>query len=445
MPGPNLVFVFADQWRAQALSHAGDQNLSTPALDAFAAEGVRFTSAVSNAPVCSPHRATLMTGLYPHLNGMVVNDQCLAASCPGPYLADCLNDAGYRTAYIGKWHIDGRGRRKFVPPERRLGFSWWRGFECNHDYWDAPCYGDSPDPETLPGYESFAQTDMACRFLREEAREPFALFLSWGPPHNPYGTAPEEFRARHRPEDIALRPNVPVATEAAARKDLAGYYAHCEALDHAFGRLLEAIEESRRSRDTIAIFTSDHGDMLGSQGAFRKQRPYEESILVPLIVRDPRRGLGPAEVDAPISTVDLMPTLLGLCGCPVPERCQGRDWTPVIRAGAAPPVDAALLACYSPFHEYTTRGGGRAYRGLRTRRHTYVRFIDGVRHLFDNVADPYQMRDLAAAPESARLLAELEARLSAMLEEARDPFETPAEIFRRWSVRLNKDGDVFYE
>ncbi len=445
MPGPNLLFVFGDQWRAQALSHAGDPNLATPNLDAFAASGVRFTNAVSNSPVCSPHRATLMTGLYPHLNGMVANDQCLAANCPGPYLAECLAAGGHQTAYIGKWHIDGRGRRRFVPPERRLGFGLWRGFECNHDYWDAPCYGDSPEPETLPGYESFAQVELARRFLAGQAREPFALFLSWGPPHDPYGTAPEEFRSRHRPEDVLLRPNVPAAAEAVARKELAGYYAHCEALDLAFGRLLAALEETGHARDTVVIFTADHGDMLGSQGFFRKQRHYDESVLVPMLVRDPRRTLGPAAVEAPISTIDLMPTLLGLAGCEVPERCQGRDWTPAIREGAAPPVDAALLACHAPFHQYTAAKGGRAYRGVRTARHTYVRFIDGVRQLFDNAADPYQMRDLAASPEHAGTMAELESRLAALLKEARDPFEPPEELFRRWSVRLNARGEVYYD
>jgi arylsulfatase A-like enzyme len=191
------------------------------------------------------------------------------------------------------------------------------------------------------------------------------------------------------------------------------------------------------------VFTSDHGDMLGSQGFFKKQRHWDESVLVPLIVRDPRREAGPAEIDAPISTIDLMPTLLGLCGCEIPGRCQGSDWTPVLRENAAPPADEALIACHAPFHQYTDAGG--AYRGLRTRRHTYVRFIDGRQMLFDNEADPYQMRDLSAAPGSAELLAGLEARLGAMLEEAGDPFEAPQDLFRKWSVRLDADGDVYYE
>jgi arylsulfatase A-like enzyme len=444
MSQPNLLFVFADQWRGQAFGYAGDRNLSTPNIDDFASEGVCFTNAVSNAPVCGPHRAILMTGLYPHLNGMVANDQCLAENCSGPYLADCLKQGGYQTAYIGKWHLDGHGRRKFVPPERRLGFESWWGFECNHDYWDAPCFHDSPEPETLTGYESFAQLELARNYLGQKHDKPFALFLSWGPPHDPYGTAPEEYRQRHSPESVKLRPNVPAESQVEARRELAGYYAHCEALDFAFGQLLAELESTGLAENTIVIFTSDHGDMLGSQGHSRKQRHYDESILVPLLIRDPRVS-GPETIEAPISTIDLMPTLLGLCDCRVPERCQGSDWSRVISGNARPPTDAALIACQVPFHQYKASCGGQAYRGLRTNRYTYVRFIDGARQLFDNLNDPYQLNDLAAEGSSKELLESLETRLQELLAASDDPFAQPEALLKQWSVKLNEEGDVYYD
>ena len=245
----NIVFVLADQWRAQAFGYAGNSCVSTPNLDRFAEESLDFTNAVSGCPVCSPYRASLMTGVYPHRHRMMVNDQCLHSMYDGPFLGECLRDAGYRTAYIGKWHVDGRGRNSFVPPERRLGFEWWKGFECNHDYWNSYYYsGNDPRPYKWRGYDADAQTDEACRYLREgTGEEPFALFLSWGPPHSPYGSAPEKFRDMYDPGRISLRPNVPETSADKARQDLAGYYAHCSALDAAFGRLLNELKTDRKS------------------------------------------------------------------------------------------------------------------------------------------------------------------------------------------------------
>jgi arylsulfatase A-like enzyme len=447
MTAPNLLFVFGDQWRAQAFGYAGDPNARTPRLDAFARESVTVPQAVSGCPVCTPYRASLLTGRTPLATGMIVNDQRLHAA-PGGSLADHLNAAGYDTGWIGKWHIHGGGRTKPIPPAHRLGFRFWRGYECTHSYNQSFYYADTDEPQPWKGYDAEAQTACAEDYLRTHDRSrPFALFLSWGPPHDPYQTAPERFRAMFTPEAIQLRPNVPDAVAGPAREKLAGYYAHGAALDACFGRLLDTLKQTGLDRDTIVVFTSDHGDLAGSQGLWNKQWPYEESIRVPFLLRWPAAlGRQARSVDLLLDAPDLMPTLLGLCGAPVPPGLDGRDYAGVLlgREEADPATDA-VLTCYTPFHQMVRRTGGKEYRGLRTRRYTYVIAPDGPWFLFDNETDPYQLRNLVNQPELAAVQAALDRRLRDRLKALRDPFETGPDLIARFHIRLNEKGDVFYE
>ena len=446
---PNLLFVFADQWRRQALGHEGDPNVGTPRIDAFAEESVRFANAVSGCPVCSPYRASLMTGQYPLTHGMMVNDQSIRSGAVS--FADALNAVGYGTAYIGKWHIDGHGRSRFVPKERRLGFQRWLGYECTHQYVDSPYYADSPEPKIWRGYDAEAQTAAAIHYLQERSRTaaPFALFLSWGPPHDPYDTAPERFRKMYSPENLQLRPNVPPEAADKARRTLAGYYAHCSALDECFGRLLDEVRRLGLEDDTIVVFTSDHGDMHGSHGLWKKQWPHEESIGVPFLLRWPSAlASTPRVLDQPFDAPDIMPTLLGLCGVQPPGTVEGKDLSPLIRGEGEGDDDGALLACYFPFHELNYSKGGRDYRGIRTRRHSYVRSHEEPWFLFDNQADPWQLRNLAADPECEALRRELDTALADLLRRRGDRFEPGQDILRHYEVRLaptDHGDDVFYE
>jgi arylsulfatase A-like enzyme len=447
MSQPNLLFVFGDQWRAQAFGYAGDPNARTPRIDAFSRESVNVPRAVSGCPVCTPYRASLMSGRSPLAVGMCVNDQRLH-SVPGGSLADHFNAAGYDTGWIGKWHIHGDGRARFVPPGHRLGFRYWRGCECTHTYNDSLYYGDSPEPKRWTGYDAEAQTDCAIDYLKSHGRSrPFALFLSWGPPHDPYQTAPERFRSLFKPAEIRLRPNVPEAMAEEARENLAGYYAHGAALDDCFGRLLDTLAQTGLDQDTLVIFTSDHGDLCGSQGLWNKQWPYDESIRVPFLLRC-HAGLGgePRTVDLLLDAPDLMPTLLGLCGAAAPPGLDGCDYSDILlgRKPADPATDA-VLSCYTPFHQMTRQKGGWEYRGLRTLRYTYVINPSGPWYLFDNEADPYQLRNLVNAPEVAAVQAALDRRLRERLSRLRDPFEPGPALLARFHVRLNESGDVYYE
>ena len=442
---PNIVFLFGDQWRAQATGYMGDPNVKTPHIDKLAAESVNLVNAVSGWPVCSPYRGTLMSGQYPDRHGVFVNDVLLSPE--SPCIAEILSDEGYATGYIGKWHIDGNGRGSFIPEERRRGWQHWKVLECTHDYNNSFYYSDRNVKYRWEGYDVFSQTRDAVTYIHEHAKqpEPFCLFVSWGPPHNPYQTAPKKYNDMYDPETLELRPNVTAAQEAAARRDLAGYYAHCTAMDDAVGDVRKAIEDAGIDEDTIFIFTSDHGDMLGSQGEQRKQRPWDESIRIPFLIRYPKKyGNEGRTLSCMFNSVDIVPTLLSLCDVDVPDSMQGRNYSEVFTGNTEAPTDAALLACYSPFGEWTRQNGGREFRGVRTPRYTYVRDLNGPWLLYDNETDPYQLHNRANDSAFADIQTMLEQKLTEKLEEASDEFLPGEEYIKRWGYVTDENGTVPY-
>lgn len=443
---PNVVFVFGDQWRQQATGYAGDPNVQTPNIDALAARSVNFTHAMAGCPVCSPARACLLTGQRPLTHGVFVNDVSLQPR--GPSIAQAFSSGGYDTAYIGKWHVDGHGRSSYIPPQRRLGFGYWKVLECTHDYNHSAYYaGDSDEKLFWDGYDAIAQTRDAQTYIREHAAgKPFLLMLSWGPPHAPYGTAPEEFQKLYDADAITLRPNVPDDLVSEARQWLAGYYAHCSALDACVGDLITTLRESGIEDDTVFVFTSDHGDMLGSQGHTKKQRPWEESIRVPFLLRYPRLpGWQARQTDALIDTPDIMPTLLCLCGVAIPDSVEGLDFSAHIAGGEDPSDGSALILCVQPFGQWTrAKHGGREYRGLRTKRHTYARDRDGPWLLYDNEADPYQLRNLVDEPEASGVWAELDQTLDRTLASQNDEFLPGMDYIDQWGYAVDETGTVPY-
>jgi len=443
---PNIVFVVADQWRAQAFGFAGDPNVHTPNLDRFASHAVRFVNAISTLPVCSPTRASLLTGQRALTHGVFINDVPLD---PGANtMPKMLHAAGYDTACIGKWHVDGHGRSAFIPRERRQGFDYWKVLECTHDYNRSAYYADDSERRAWEGYDALAQTQDACDYLRtrRDATKPFLLWLAWGPPHDPYLTAPPEYRALYSADRLQLRPNVPSPAPASLRTNLAGYYAHCAALDSAFGKLWQTLRDTGLADNTILVFTSDHGDMLGSQGMMKKQKPYDEAIRVPLLIDWPQ-GLGhqPRALEAPIATEDLLPTLLGLCRVPIPRTVEGLDYSRCLRGGRAPGDGAAVMMCVTPFGEWERRNGGREYRGLRTASHTYVRDLRGPWLLFDDRSDPYQTNNLVNQPQSAKLQRQLDRQLRRKLTARGDDFLAGPEYLRRWHYQVDPNGTMPYK
>jgi arylsulfatase A-like enzyme len=448
MKQPNVVFLFADQWRAQAVGYAGDPNVKTPCLDALSRESVMFTGAVSNCPICTPYRASLLSGQYPLTNGLFMNDLCLPDNENS--IAQVLKRNGYDTAYIGKWHLDGHGRSAYIPPERRQGFDYWKVLECTHDYNNSFYYsGGSAEKRRWPEYDAFAQTADAEQWLagRKEKDKPFILLVSYGTPHNPYQTAPEEFKALYDPQALVLRENVPAELAEKARVDLVGYYAHITALDQCVWRIDNALKKAGLGEDTIFIVTSDHGDSMESQcdpayPGVNKQRPYDESVMVPLLIRGP--GLAPRKEDVLIASPDLMPTILGLCGVSIPATVEGMDYSAHLKGGERLERDAVLIASYSPFADWRPERGGREFRGIRTPGYTYVEDIEGPWLMFDNGADPYQLKNMIRDPAAAPLRAMLADRLNAELKARNDPFLPAAELRKQWNYPIDAVGAIPY-
>lgn len=448
---PNILYLFSDQWRATDHGYAGNREVHTPNLDRLAAESLNFTHAVSGIPVCCPHRASLLTGQRPLSHGLYLND--LALTTGHRSVAHCLNDAGYATGYIGKWHIDGRGRSAFTPEDRRQGFRFWRGLECTHDYNKSFYYADTPERIPWDGYEPFPQTRMAQDYLTRHAKndnaDPFALFVSWGPPHAPYHTAPEKYRKLYADARLTLRDNVPREHHAQAQKDYLGYYAHMTALDDCVGDLMKTLAATGLAENTIVVYTSDHGDMLHSHGFMKKQQPWDESLRVPFLVRWPG-GIGrkKRETAARIDTPDIMPTLLGLCGegKRIPDAVEGRDLSGVVRGTERPDMDyAPIMTCPAPFGQWSRDRGGREYRGVRTERWTYCHDLNGPWLLYDNEADPFQKQNLIGNPAHSKKQRELNDLLIARLKETQDEFLPGDEYIRRSGYHVDpKTGTVDY-
>jgi arylsulfatase A-like enzyme len=435
---PNVIFVTADQMRAQALGCMGNTQVRTPNLDRLASEGVMFTNAVANSPICTPARAIWFTGRYPTATGVISNDIRLPAR--EVTVAEVLSDNGYKTGLIGKWHLDGPARKDFTPPgPRRQGFDYWAAANICHNYFDAFYYRDDSKPVRVEGYQPDHETDLAIQFLETHRKDKFFLNLHWGPPHDPY-VAPDKWLQMYDAQKILLRENVthciPKDLHHPAREQIARYYAGISSVDWNMGRLLQALDDLGLAENTAVVFTSDHGDMLLSLGLFFKQWPYEESIRVPLIVRYPSRVKGERKDDCLISHVDLMPTILSLCGAQIPGGVQGLDCSKTILGENGPSPDEALIMIVQPCARYNERAGMQAWRGLRTRRYTYARLQYEDWCLYDNEQDPYQRRNWFAdrydKPEVKTLRDRLNQVLVSRLDQVGDRFDTPAFPKIRW-------------
>ena len=318
---PNVLFIMPDEWRGQALRCMGNPDVQTPHLDQLASEGILFRQTFANTPVCCPARATILTGTYTSRNGMVANDLRLKESVVT--MADIYGKAGYHTGFIGKWHLDGGPRVPgFVPPgPRRHGFQYWAANECNHNYFYNWYFRDENIPIVSQKYEPEFWTDLAIEFLHEAQDKPFFLMLAPGAPHDPY-LAPEKYMNLYDPKKVTLEPNWVEGIRGGGRKEIAGYYAAITAVDEQVGRVLSTLRELKLEENTIVLFSSDHGDMLGSQGKILKRKPWEESIRVPGIMRYP--GVVPpgARRTHCFRMWILRPHCFRFAACPFPQTCK---------------------------------------------------------------------------------------------------------------------------
>jgi arylsulfatase A-like enzyme len=441
---PNIIWIFSDQQPAYTLGCNGDPNSNTPNLDLMAGTGWNFNKAVSGFPICCPFRGALISGKYPH---KCVPGHEYRLSPELPTVADAFNDAGYETAYFGKWHLagfkesEGRVAKKIIPKECRGRFDTWLAYENNNQQYDTWFHGhDRSGKEVpltrLPGYETDKLTDLLLDFIESQScgnpDKPFFSVLSVQPPHNPY-EAPPEYLAKYKHSEIKLRPNV-IHNEkirAEIKQNLAGVYAMIENIDHNVGRVRNLLREKGIDQDTYIIFFSDHGDMHGSHGQFQKTIPYEESIRVPFIISggdhyryfDHRHE---SRQDALINHVDIAPTSLGLCGIEVPEWMEGCDYSSCITGRKAvqdEPREAYLQNVIPTGHPHSCDA---PYRGIVTRDGwKYVCTEASEWLLFNLNEDPYEERNLAMTTTALSKRHELHAKLQNWIDKTKDNFSLP--------------------
>jgi arylsulfatase A-like enzyme len=450
---PNLVIVFPDQMRAHAMGFMNQDPVYTPVLDGFAEESLVLRQAVSNYPVCSPFRAMLMTGKYPFSNK--VTNNCLNTTEPlGVELqksdrcfSDVLKDKGYSLGYIGKWHLEAprapyidcsnnRGDDKWnewCPPDRRHGFDFWYSYNT-YDYHNRPLYwsNDAGRDEFhyVDQWGPEHEADLAIQYINNEggkyrdSNNPFALVVSMNPPHTPYKLVPDEYKkpyAKMSDDELINRKNVKHGSlgEKTARRHLRNYFAMCTGVDKQFGRILHSLEKASLEKNTIVLFTSDHGNCLGSHNHDTKNVHWEESMRIPFLIRFPGH-IQPGMDDLLISVPDIYPTLLDLMGFEndIPSGVQGISHAKLLTTGSGWRPDGQL-------YMWVPKGKpGYGRRGIRTLRYTMMtRKMPGKpveTFLYDNVSDPYQLKNIAE--ESADVIKELTGKLNVMLKKLDDPW-----------------------
>ena len=448
---PNILYILADEWRGNATGYEGDPNVKTPNLDRLAKEGLNYRNVVSVCPVCTPHRAALMTGRFPTSTGMFLNDAYLPSEelC----MAEILRGAGYATGLIGKWHLDGHGRETFIPPDRRQGWEYWKANECSHSYNHSPYFsGKDPEKKYWEGYDAFAQTKDAQGYLKAKAADgqSFVLLICFGPPHFPHNSAPAEYKTLYPLQQLKLAPNVPEFLQESARRELQGYYAHCSALDHCIGELLATLDDTGLTENTIVVFSADHGETMGSHGnrPAQKQVPWDEAARVPFLLRYPAaRGPKGDTVKTPLTTPDILPTLLGIAGVPIPKCIEGDDVSGTVRDPKFAEDRVALYEGVAPFADLGKEraANNREYRAIRTSRYTYVRDLKGPWLLYDDDADPFQMNNLANKPETAALQKELDAKLHAELNKRGDVFRDGQYYIDLWGYDVKEGDSISYK
>ncbi|MDA2928602.1 sulfatase-like hydrolase/transferase [Acidobacteria bacterium AH-259-O06] len=466
---PNVLFIFNDQHRTEACSVYGGRNVQTPNIDRLASQGMRFTNALSTCPLCTPYRGMLQTGRYPMHSGIVAN---FVETNPNQRcLAHVFREAGYLTGFIGKWHLSAGAlkrngkfdvnvaannayKRENPDPEftspgpKRLGYEHWETYNFHMDFRKGWYYRDEPKKLFYSGYETDGQTDQAIEFMKKnkDSDRPFFLMVAPHPPHPLWRgvkDVPKEYLDRIG-QDIYLPPNAPkhyplgplqgppAPHNSLSRRQIRTYYAMCRNFDDNLDRLMKYLDESGLAEDTIIIYTSDHGEQLGSHNRRSKMVPYAESVDVPLIFRWPGRIRAGATSDVLYTPVDHMATLCKLAGLEVPDTCDGRDLSPVVLGKGSVDRDAALMAHYVSTPNFFQSGTDfPEWRACRTKQYTYVKWLTAKEELYENAADPYQMNNLAEGQKVLPLLQKMRARLKDLLADAHDDF-LPGTAYADW-------------
>ncbi len=441
---PNIVVVVVDDLRWDELGAAGHPFARTPQMDRIAREGVRFTQAFATTPLCSPSRASILTGQYPHTHGIVDNTERSPASHRLVTFPRLLHDAGYLTGFVGKWHMGN-------DPSRRPGFDTWVCLKGQGTSFDPEMDVDGV-PVRERGYVTDVLDAYANAFLKRAVAspQPFLLFLAEKGLHPETaqaadGTLSDPNASNYIPADrhkdlyadavIPRRPNVrdPLVGKPALQRVLPGLPPLSEAtgttdeairnrqrmlksIDESVGHLIATLADAGALEDTVFVVTSDHGYFYGEHGLSVERRlAYEEAIRIPLFVRYPRLIPAGSVQNATVLTIDLAPSLLDLAGVPVPNSMQGRSFATGLRGQPMVARDGFLIEHTSD--KVFPRVAGLGYKAVRTDRWKYIHYLDvsGADELYDIQTDPYELHNRITDPEAAAPLANLKARLQALL------------------------------
>jgi uncharacterized sulfatase len=431
----NLISIVTDDQARWALGAYGNREVITPNMDRLSQTGARFLNAFCPTPVCSPSRASFLTGRYGTQLGITdwiapeESDAGLGLPRDAVIWPQVLQKHGYATALIGKWHL---GTQPQFHPTRR-GFDHFVGFLGGGNRPIDPTLEADGKEQQLKGSLPDLLTDDALRFIQANKARPFAVLLHFREPHTPYGPVPEEDSAPFKNLDPTV-PQAPGADVAQVKTWTRDYYASIHSVDRNLGRLLAKLDEWKLSGKTLILFTSDHGYMIGHHGLHAKGNAYwiaggvrgptrpnmfEESIKVPLLVRWPGVATPGTEIAEPVSNLDTFPSVLGMLNIPMPEgvKQEGTDFSPLVRGQKVPWRDAV-------FGQYDLHNSGLAYmRMVRTKewklvRHHHANYLDELYHLS---ADPSETRNLYRDSSHWSIREQLQTRLTQWQRSVGDP------------------------
>ncbi|MDZ4798939.1 MAG: sulfatase-like hydrolase/transferase [Bryobacteraceae bacterium] len=452
---PNILWVCSDQQRFDTVEGLNNAHIRTPNLKQFMTQACTFTHAFVQNPVCSPSRASFLTGRYPHTTGLCANGQRIRSD--ERLITRTLADAGYTCGLAGKLHLSpvAGGRLEDRIEDGYSRFDWshdiqnlWPG----HNMWHVWLQSKGvkwperiPDPGGVPLPAKFMQTDWcadrAIDFMRQQ-REfgPWLMSVNIYQPHHPFLPA-QEFLERYDAEklpgpawqngELASKPvyqsraqmnaSYPFLkkTELERRRVTAAYYAMIEQVDSAFGRMLAALEESGQADNTIVIYMSDHGEMLGDHGFYLKgPHFYDPAMRVPLMIRWPGKYRAGVKLDALVEMIDLAPTLLEATGLPVSEGMQGQSLMPLLTGAASAHRDSVYMEFYDmrrrPYEPVTAT----TVRSRNARLTVYHNLKTG--ELYDLARDPGEFTNLwetaSARPLREEMMAALISRMAATVD-----------------------------
>ena len=460
-PRPNILLVMTDDQQHGQMSCAGHALLRTPHMDRLAAEGTRFSNAYCTNSLCAPSRATILTGCYSHVHGIRGNSEkadAVEALDPDlPTFPQLLQQAGYRTGLMGKWHLRQEPR----------GFDEWRVLPGQGVYFD-PDFLFEGETAKQAGYATDITTDFALDFLRRQGDGPFCLLYQHKAPHRPFTPAPRHAgmfddvdwpKPSSYDDDYSTRRVAAEAEDMRFEISLSGDYDdlpgdlspeqkrewifqrfvkdHHRAVygvDENLGRVLDYLDSSGLAEDTLVLYTTDNGYFLGEHGWYDKRFMYEPALRVPLLMRYPRLAVSGHIEDRPVLNIDIAPTLLDFAGVGVPDSMQGRSVRPLMERNAPDSWRESILYSYyenswafremareqmtDPSFQYWTAHRVGPHRGVRTDRYKLIEYYGEGDHweLFDLEEDPDELRNLYREPGHAQLIQELRTELSRLRE-----------------------------